>query len=173
MHHFTHDMIHIYPIFCRACAAQLVVYKSLLPYDFVSHTFQREPAEAPLVSTTPEETKAKMEGLIPYLLHAIKKPRPQHRYRSFSVSESNSNRSYHLLMSGQGSLEGSSHRRTRSEFQPPSSADLFEQRSANDLIHARSVKEGGVSSAAPSVLIGSGMGSYPYQVSNVGVAKRK
>ncbi|KAM1002982.1 hypothetical protein ACFX2I_003371 [Malus domestica] len=98
-----------------------------------------------------------MEGLIPFLLHAIKKQRPQHKFRSFSVSESNSNRSYHLLISGQDSLEGSSHRRTRSEFQPPT----FNK------------QEGGVSAVAPSVLVGSKMGSYPYQGSNVGMARRK
>ncbi|KAL6270617.1 hypothetical protein ACE6H2_027528 [Prunus campanulata] len=115
-----------------------------------------------------------MEGLIPFLLHALKKQRPQHRYRSFSQSNS-SNRSYHLLMSGQDSLEGSSHRRTRSEFQPPvSTAGFFEQRPGNEFVHSRSLKEEGGVSAAPSVLIGSSkMGSYPYQVSNVGMAKRK
>lgn len=74
-------------------------------------------------------------------------------------------------MSGQDSLEGSSHRRTRSEFQPPvSTAGFFEQRPANEW----SLKEEGGVSAAPSVLIGSSkMGSYPYQVSNAGMAKRK
>ncbi|KAK8508969.1 hypothetical protein V6N13_130722 [Hibiscus sabdariffa] len=69
-----------------------------------------------------------MEGLIPYLVHAMKKQKPRHHYRSASVGSS---RSYHLLM-GQSqpeSVEGSSHRRTRSEFQPPATVELFEQRS--------------------------------------------
>ncbi|CAI9765615.1 unnamed protein product [Fraxinus pennsylvanica] len=61
-----------------------------------------------------------MEGLIPYLLHAIKKQRPQHTYRCLSDS---STRSYHLLHGGDKSIEGgSSHHRTRSEFQEPAAA---------------------------------------------------
>ncbi|GJR97111.1 hypothetical protein Tco_0269285 [Tanacetum coccineum] len=60
-----------------------------------------------------------MEGLIPLLMHAMKKHRLQSSYRSLSTS-------YHLL---DGSVtEGSSHRRTRSEFQPPMAENL-QQRS--------------------------------------------
>ncbi|KAK7343526.1 hypothetical protein VNO77_12322 [Canavalia gladiata] len=71
-----------------------------------------------------------MEGLIPYLIHAIKKQKPHQRsYRSFSHSES-SNRSYHLLL-GSDSFTGSSHRRTRSDFQP-STAEFLEQRYGSD-----------------------------------------
>ncbi|CAN8258751.1 unnamed protein product [Cochlearia groenlandica] len=66
-----------------------------------------------------------MEGLIPYLIHAIKKDNmPQHKmYRSISEGSS---RSYRPLMMGQeasssSSFQGSSHRRTRSdtEYKPP------------------------------------------------------
>ncbi|CAA2999700.1 Hypothetical predicted protein [Olea europaea subsp. europaea] len=80
-----------------------------------------------------------MEGLIPYLLHAMKKQRPQHSYRSLSE---NSTRSYHLLRGGE-SVEGSSHRRTRSEFQPPS-VDFLEQRSSGleYFSHAKSFSKG-------------------------------
>ncbi|GMN37889.1 hypothetical protein TIFTF001_007184 [Ficus carica] len=71
-----------------------------------------------------------MEGLIPYLIHALKKEKPRHSYRSFSEN-STSQRSYHRLLSGSSHNfpEGSSHRRTRSEFQqpPPSSLDFAEQ----------------------------------------------
>ncbi|RDX69621.1 hypothetical protein CR513_51239, partial [Mucuna pruriens] len=71
-----------------------------------------------------------MEGLIPYLIHVIKKQKPHKRsYRSFSHSES-SNRSYHLLLASD-SFSGSSHRRTRSDFQPPSS-EFLEHRHAVD-----------------------------------------
>lgn len=67
-----------------------------------------------------------MEGLIPFLINAVKKQRPHHHsYRSLSAGSS---RSYHLLIGGDQSVEGSSHRRTRSEFQPPS-LDLLEQKS--------------------------------------------
>ncbi|GJX95814.1 hypothetical protein Tco_0351612 [Tanacetum coccineum] len=60
-----------------------------------------------------------MEGLIPLLMHAMKKHRLQSSYRSLSAS-------YHLL---DGSVtEGSSHRRTRSEFQPPT--ENLQQRSS-------------------------------------------
>ncbi|KAK7357591.1 hypothetical protein VNO80_16884 [Phaseolus coccineus] len=72
-----------------------------------------------------------MEGLIPYLIHAMKKQKPHvHRsYRSFSHSES-SNRSYHMLLASD-SFTGSSHRRTRSDFQPPTS-EFLEQRHGAD-----------------------------------------
>ncbi|XP_027366687.1 uncharacterized protein LOC113872967 [Abrus precatorius] len=64
-----------------------------------------------------------MEGLIPYLIHVMKKQKPHHHsFRSFSHSES-SNRSYHLLL-GSDSFTGSSHRRTRSDFQPPTTEFL-------------------------------------------------
>ncbi|KAI3774667.1 hypothetical protein L1987_49226 [Smallanthus sonchifolius] len=61
-----------------------------------------------------------MEGLIPFVMHAMKKHRLHNSYRSLSAS-------YHLL-DGSVAAEGSSHRRTRSEFQPPT-ADYLQQRS--------------------------------------------
>ncbi|PWA62450.1 hypothetical protein CTI12_AA363920 [Artemisia annua] len=68
-----------------------------------------------------------MEGLIPFLLHAMKKPRPHNNYRSVSVG---STRSYHVLVGGDANstVEGSSHRRTKSEFKAPTT-DFLEQRS--------------------------------------------
>ncbi|KAH0727355.1 hypothetical protein KY284_003220 [Solanum tuberosum] len=75
-----------------------------------------------------------MEGLIPFLLHAMKKQRPHHNSTFRSLSDT-SNRSYHLLV-GADSIEGSSHRRTRSEFQPPVTTvdflDLPQPRSFNN-----------------------------------------
>ncbi|KAL1197662.1 hypothetical protein V5N11_012320 [Cardamine amara subsp. amara] len=73
-----------------------------------------------------------MDGLIPYLIHAIKKDhKPEHKmYRSMSVGSS---RSYRPLMMGQegsSSFQGSSHRRTRSEYKPPEVIDMFDQRSS-------------------------------------------
>ncbi|KAF8050622.1 hypothetical protein N665_1922s0008 [Sinapis alba] len=74
-----------------------------------------------------------MEGLIPYLIHAIKKDqKPQgHVYRSMSVGSS---RGCRPLMMGQeedsSSLQGSSHRRTRSEYKPPVRMDMFDQTSS-------------------------------------------
>ncbi|KAH6833192.1 beta-1 [Perilla frutescens var. hirtella] len=53
-----------------------------------------------------------MEGLIPILIRAMKKQRPQHAYRC--LSENSTGRSYHLLLAGD-SAGGSSHRRTRSD----------------------------------------------------------
>ncbi|KAK3193029.1 hypothetical protein Dsin_024339 [Dipteronia sinensis] len=77
-----------------------------------------------------------MEGLIPFLIHAMKKQRPQHSYRSFSVG---STRSYHLLNEGDA-VDGSSHRRTRSDFQPPTSTNQFlEQRSGIEFVRSRTV----------------------------------
>ncbi|KVH93339.1 uncharacterized protein LOC112517390 [Cynara cardunculus var. scolymus] len=71
-----------------------------------------------------------MEGLIPFLMHAMKKShRLHHTYRSFSTG---STASYHLLDAAQPSAaEGSSHRRTRSDFQPPT-AEFLHHRSAFD-----------------------------------------
>ncbi|XP_050363436.1 uncharacterized protein LOC126782263 [Argentina anserina] len=106
-----------------------------------------------------------MEGLIPYFLHAIKKQRPQHKFRSFSGS--NSNRSYQLLATGNDSLEGSSHRRTRSEFPAPAAADLFQQQSELEFAHSRSYKEeGGASAGGASLPGGSKKGFYPYRAAS-------
>lgn len=66
-----------------------------------------------------------MEGLIPFLVHAIKKPKPQNSYRSRSVG---STRSYHVLVGADAKGDQSSHRRTRSEFRSPT-VDFMEQRS--------------------------------------------
>lgn len=77
-----------------------------------------------------------MEGLIPFLIHAVKKQNgrlPHHSSFRRSLS-TGSSRSYHLLLGADksGELEGSSHRRTRSEFQPPS-LDFLEQRPTDTL----------------------------------------
>ncbi|XWS68130.1 hypothetical protein CRYUN_Cryun04dG0064000 [Craigia yunnanensis] len=101
-----------------------------------------------------------MEGLIPYLIHAMKKQKPRHHYRSMSVGSS---RGYHLLM-GQSqpeSVEGSSHRRTRSEFQPPT-VDFFEQRSGRDFLSPKGYNIGS-SVNYPSMVGGSNVGSYGHQ----------
>ncbi|KAK2974479.1 hypothetical protein RJ640_018644 [Escallonia rubra] len=82
-----------------------------------------------------------MEGLIPFLLHTLKKQRPHNSYRSVSASSS---RSYHLLTGAGGggdSADGSSHRRTRSEFQP---LDFSKMGSGLDFVppHSRSLNKG-------------------------------
>ncbi|KAF5814142.1 hypothetical protein HanPI659440_Chr03g0113051 [Helianthus annuus] len=78
-----------------------------------------------------------MEGLIPFLLHAIKKPRPHNNYRSVSAG---STPSYHVLGGADANVERSSHRRTRSEF-PSSTTDFPEQRSGFGCMpHSRSSK---------------------------------
>ncbi|KAF8404885.1 hypothetical protein HHK36_009780 [Tetracentron sinense] len=96
-----------------------------------------------------------MEGLIPFILHAIKKQKPHNSYRC--VSEGSS-RSYRPLTEME-SLEGSSLRRTRSEFPPPAS-DFLEHR----FIHSRSLKKESVLS--PSKPKDSAqIGSYPHHAS--------
>ncbi|KAJ0077529.1 uncharacterized protein LOC116141790 [Pistacia vera] len=101
-----------------------------------------------------------MEGLIPYLIHVVKKPRPQKGYRS--LSDSSSHQSYHLLGGGE-SLEGSnSHRRTRSEFLPPP-VEFLENRSGNEFVRQRNVNKGPVRSAS-SVASGFNVGSNPQQM---------
>ncbi|KAM3291431.1 hypothetical protein P3S67_019720 [Capsicum chacoense] len=65
-----------------------------------------------------------MEGLIPFLLHAMKKQEPQHK--SFRCHSDTSNQDYHMLVGGD-SVEGSSHRRTQTEFQSPVSTDFLDQ----------------------------------------------
>ncbi|CAO2842063.1 unnamed protein product [Amaranthus hypochondriacus] len=78
-----------------------------------------------------------MEGLIPYLVRAIKRQNlHKHSYRSMSDS---SRRSYHLL-GAIDSFNGSSHRRTQSEFQPPTAVDL--QPEVDRFVRSRSVKNG-------------------------------
>ncbi|KAK9941911.1 hypothetical protein M0R45_007603 [Rubus argutus] len=114
-----------------------------------------------------------MEGLLPFLCHAIKKRRSKHKYRCFS--ESSYKCSYHLLLSGQEpmSLEGSSCRHKRYKFQPPATAELFEQQSALEFDHSCSCKEEiGVSAVVPFVPSCSKMGFSPCKTSNVDIGKK-
>ncbi|KAL4588622.1 hypothetical protein LXL04_001514 [Taraxacum kok-saghyz] len=67
-----------------------------------------------------------MEGLIPFLMHAMKKHSLQNGYRSLSTG---STCRRHLLDGAV--VEGSSHRRTRSEFQPPT-AEYLQQISGSE-----------------------------------------
>ncbi|KAJ9175154.1 hypothetical protein P3X46_013733 [Hevea brasiliensis] len=85
-----------------------------------------------------------MEGLIPYLLHAMKKQRPYNSYRSFSEGSSCS---YHLLVGGGDSFNGSSHRRTRSEFQQPN-MEFLEKRSGLEYLHSNSLRKRSVNSTS-------------------------
>ncbi|KAK7840515.1 hypothetical protein CFP56_016640 [Quercus suber] len=95
-----------------------------------------------------------MEGLIPLLLHAIKKPKPHNKYNR-SQSEI-SNHSYHLL-NAEESFSGSSHRRTRSEFQLPA-IEFVQQRPGYEYNHSSNVHKSSTSSSS--------VGSYPSQVPN-------
>ncbi|KAE8723726.1 Radical SAM superfamily protein isoform 1 [Hibiscus syriacus] len=100
-----------------------------------------------------------MEGLIPYLIHAMKKEKPTHRYRSMSVGSS---RGYHLLMgqSPADSVEGSLHRRTRSEFQPPT-VEFFEQRSGLGMVSPKGNNYGSsLNYPSTAGVGGSKVGSY-------------
>lgn len=87
-----------------------------------------------------------MEGLIPFLVHTLKKKKSLKSYRSLSDT---SNRSYHHLVGGD-SVDGSSHRRTKSEFQPYM-VDLSEKRSYLDYLtsHATNFNKS-ISTLAPS-----------------------
>ncbi|XP_043711392.1 uncharacterized protein LOC122660237 [Telopea speciosissima] len=82
-----------------------------------------------------------MEGLIPYIVNALKKQKSQNKYRC--SSEISSSRSYYQPLNSKGSSEGSSHRRTRSDFQLPVAADLLGQRSSGvqlQFLPSRSLK---------------------------------
>ncbi|KAJ8638299.1 hypothetical protein MRB53_012566 [Persea americana] len=63
-----------------------------------------------------------MEGLIPFVFNAITKKGDGSKYRSLSDTSSRG-RQYRLL-EHVGSFDGSSHRRTRSDFQNPTSEFL-------------------------------------------------
>ena len=77
-----------------------------------------------------------MEGLIPMLVHALKKQKPHHSFRCLSEG---SNRSYHMLIGPQDSVNGSSHhRRTRSEFKPSTADHFLDQRFAPEFSHSNS-----------------------------------
>ncbi|CAL5438162.1 unnamed protein product [Camellia sinensis] len=91
-----------------------------------------------------KEKRAAMEGLIPLILQSLKKQRPSQQ--SFRCLSDSSNRSYHLLMGAPDSFDGSSHRRTRLEFQtpPPTTVDSLDHhhhphRSALELNRGSSV----------------------------------
>uniref|UniRef100_M1DQU4 Uncharacterized protein n=1 Tax=Solanum tuberosum TaxID=4113 RepID=M1DQU4_SOLTU len=64
-----------------------------------------------------------MEGLISFLLHAIKKQKSHHN--NLCCLSDTSNRSNHMLIRAD-SIEGSSHHRTRLEFQPPLTIDFLD-----------------------------------------------
>lgn len=98
-----------------------------------------------------------MEGLIPYLVHAMKKQKPHHSYRSFSVGSS---RSYHLLIGGD-SFEGSSHRRARSDFQQPA-VEFPGQRSGAEFISG--AIKGSVNAPSQAIGTGSRFNSCPQQM---------
>ncbi|KAL8541585.1 hypothetical protein ACS0TY_002740 [Phlomoides rotata] len=78
-----------------------------------------------------------MEGLIPLLLRAVKKQRPQSAYRC--LSENSTGRSYHLLLA-----DDSSHGRTRSDSQQPIPA------ASDNSTFAKSFTVGGPATASPS-----------------------
>jgi hypothetical protein len=108
-----------------------------------------------------KEEEEEMEGLIPYLLHAIKKQKPGNNYRRLSEG---STRSYHLLNTAADSLGGSSHRRTRSEFLPPN-MEFVEQRSGVEYLRSYSSNKSSAT-ATPTSSRGSApkIGSYSTQV---------
>ncbi|XP_062089490.1 uncharacterized protein LOC133796022 [Humulus lupulus] len=111
-----------------------------------------------------------MEGLIPYLLHALKKDKPKNYYRSYSDT---SNRSYHRLSSESihnNLAEGSSHRRTRSEFQPPPALDFLEQRSHSYNNRGFPSPASMAGTSDRNVAVDDSKGSYPsFQTYNMGV----
>ncbi|KAJ8638303.1 hypothetical protein MRB53_012570 [Persea americana] len=82
-----------------------------------------------------------MEGLIPIVFNAIMKKREGSKYRS--LFDSSSRCRPFLLLEHVGSFDGSSHRRTRSDFQNPSS-EFLEWRSSgpdshpSQMIHKKS-----------------------------------
>ncbi|KAL6964107.1 hypothetical protein U1Q18_035162 [Sarracenia purpurea var. burkii] len=104
-----------------------------------------------------------MEGLIPMLLHALKKQRPHHSYRCLSDSSS---RSYHVLATPPDSLDGSSHHlRTRSEFQPPAAVDHFlDQRFALESPRSRGFNGGSVLAPASAANGSRQIGSNTNQI---------
>ncbi|KAJ8617871.1 hypothetical protein MRB53_014057 [Persea americana] len=82
-----------------------------------------------------------MEGLIPFVFKAIMKKRDGSKYRSL-LEGSSRGRPYRLL-EHVGSFDGSSHRRTRSDFQTPTTEFLGWRSSGPDshpsqMIHKRS-----------------------------------
>ncbi|CAN6820064.1 unnamed protein product [Brassica oleracea var. botrytis] len=79
-----------------------------------------------------------MEGLIPYLIHAIKKHHKSQHMRWYRSMSEGSSHSYRPLMMGQegaSSYQGSSHRRTRSEYTPPVIMDMFDHTLCQDSVN--------------------------------------
>ncbi|VFQ94243.1 unnamed protein product [Cuscuta campestris] len=96
-----------------------------------------------------------MEGLIPYLVHALKKQRPPHHHALGRCLSDASNRSYHLLV-GSDSPDGSSRRRIQisDEFR-----DRFsDQRSPRNVIRSFS-NRAAAGSMIPSAAAAASMAS--------------
>ncbi|KAL3730268.1 hypothetical protein ACJRO7_027294 [Eucalyptus globulus] len=85
-----------------------------------------------------------MEGLIPFVIRSVRK---QRLYSSYRCLSDGSARSYHLLAGGE-SVDGSSHRRTKSELPQLSAAEFKEQRSGVELARAHSMNKGSMVSTA-------------------------
>ncbi|KAK9135370.1 hypothetical protein Syun_014700 [Stephania yunnanensis] len=105
-----------------------------------------------------------MEGLIPFLFHAMKGHKAHRQYRSLSDGSS---RGYHLLAGRAGSgssssLEGSSHRRTRSEFQPPTVEFMEQRSSALELLHSRSFRRNAAANGFSLSKMGGGASNNSY-----------
>ncbi|XP_077233451.1 beta-1,4-xylosidase [Tasmannia lanceolata] len=91
-----------------------------------------------------------MEGLIPFVLHVLKRNASHSKYRCLSEGSARSNHRVLLTENvGIDSFEGSSHRRTNSEFQPPPvsefqdwrSSEFRERRSGSSFIASRSFEQ--------------------------------
>ncbi|CAK7330143.1 unnamed protein product [Dovyalis caffra] len=73
-----------------------------------------------------------------------------------------SSRSYHVLMGGEEqSFNGSSHRRTRSDYQPPT-MEFLEQRTNMEFHRYDSLRKRSVN--PPSIAGGSNFDTYPRQM---------
>ncbi|KAL8188925.1 hypothetical protein R6Q57_029445 [Mikania cordata] len=79
-----------------------------------------------------------MEGLIPLLMHVMKKHRLQNSFRSLSAG------SYHLLEAS--AADGSSHRRSRSDFQPTAAVYLQQRPGFGFVSQSTSFKKGSTDS---------------------------
>ncbi|KAF8019922.1 hypothetical protein BT93_G0571 [Corymbia citriodora subsp. variegata] len=101
-----------------------------------------------------------MEGLIPYIIHSVRKQRLYNSYRCLSDG---STRSYHLLAGGDSS-DGSAHRQTQSELPQLPAAEFKEQRSGLELARSHSTNKGSMVSTATAANGLNVAGSYYPQI---------
>ncbi|XP_020584250.1 uncharacterized protein LOC110027245 [Phalaenopsis equestris] len=107
------------------------------------------PSSQPIRIQSSREREKEMEGLIPFVIHALKKNRNQRTYRCLSDGSNAGGSSRKAMMDWTAQDGSSHHRRTRSEFPTAATADPGLFSGDSRLAPSRSLKAGEESFFSP------------------------